>query len=335
MKKFFFILIFLILFILIILSFNLPKKFVSRVILSHDLSLLPISVFQNINDQIKFDMTKAENQKESLIIINNFIYNFHKPVFSNLDSGVSWKMLHGSIWCDGVADIFIRLVESINTRASIVYLYNNQGVSPHTVPFVNLNNNKNQNNTEENTTNMYLFDPQNNYYPLNKNKEYVDVEYMTKNFDQFDKYIMLISDGINNQKIFLTNRVLNNKFELYKISNFLVNIIPKKIMKNIFKFAILINPELKDDYKLFLYARLEHILLNYDDAIIRYSNIDQSNHYYIYAQFWLKRIIEKSAKLNQYHKIDFSNINNNYSDLEKWSNKNKLFKKDLLTKTED
>ena len=50
-----------------------------------------------------------------------------------------------------------------------------------------------------------------------------------------------------------------------------VKVLPKNFLKFLYKFGIFINPELDDDYKKFLYARLEHILLNYDDAIVNYS----------------------------------------------------------------
>ena len=127
-------------FLLSILIFDYPKKFVSRLIFSHDLSLLTHSVFYNINDEIDFDMTKKENQKKSLIVLNNFVYDFFRPVFENqnLDDGVSWKMLHGSIWCDGLADILLRLAENTNTRVVMIFLHKNDGVSPHTLSFVDL-----------------------------------------------------------------------------------------------------------------------------------------------------------------------------------------------------
>jgi hypothetical protein len=82
--------------------FDSPKKFISRLIFSHDLSLLTHSVFYNINNELDFDMTKTENKKKSLIVLNNYVSDFFNPVFNNLDDGASWKMLHGSIWCDGV-----------------------------------------------------------------------------------------------------------------------------------------------------------------------------------------------------------------------------------------
>ena len=131
--------------LLSILVFDHPKKFISRLIFSHDLSLLTHSVFHNINNEIDFDMTKKENQKKSLIVLNNYVYDFFRPPITtgkltNLDDGASWKMLHGSIKCDGVADIFLRLAENTNTRVVMIFLYNNDGVSPHTLNFADLDN---------------------------------------------------------------------------------------------------------------------------------------------------------------------------------------------------
>ena len=50
--------------LLSIMIFDQPKKIISKLIFSHDLSLLTHSVFYNINDEIDFDMTKKENQKK-------------------------------------------------------------------------------------------------------------------------------------------------------------------------------------------------------------------------------------------------------------------------------
>mgnify|MGYP000211523995 len=302
--------------LLSILVFDHPKKFISRLIFSHDLSLLTHSVFYNINDEIDFDMTKKENQKKSLIVLNNYVYDFFKPVFNNLDDGVSWKMLHGSIWCDGVADILLRIAENTNTRMVMIFLYNNDGISPHTLTFADLDNSINHFNETE-LRKMYLFDPQNNYYPINKKLQFVNINYMLENKIEFSSYTKLDSDNIklnllqNNKRVFIKNRIYNkysirNQGRSKLISDFsskIVKFLPKNSLKFLFKFGIFINPELDDDYKKFLYARLEHIFLNYDDAIVNYSKITDKSSYYNNAQYWYKRINSSQSVLKKYEDI--------------------------------
>tara|TARA_Y100000768_G_scaffold388122_1_gene382322 strand:+ start:3101 stop:4078 length:978 start_codon:yes stop_codon:yes gene_type:complete len=305
------------LFALIILSilliyitiFNFPKKFISRLIFSHDLSLLTHSVFNNINNEINFDMTKKKNQKKSLIVLNNYVYDFFGEIFDNIDDGVSWKMLHGSTRCDGFADIFLRLTENINTRVAMIFLYNADGVSTHTLNYVDLDNSINNFNDHSQLNKMYLFDPTYNLFPVNKNSEYVNIDYMMKNRNEFLHYekIDLNNFKLNflqeNRKVFMINRTYDEYSIINKLSFKLVKIFPKNILKFIFKFGIYINPELEIDYKKFLYARLEHILLNYEEAKIKYSKITDKNIYHDNAQFWYKRILSSEAKLKKYEDI--------------------------------
>ena len=70
-----------------------------------------------------------------------------------------------------------------------------------------------------------------------------------------------------------------------------------------------LNPELDDDYKKLLYARLEHVLLNYDDALINYSKVTQKNNYYDSAQYWYERIKSSQSVLKTYEDI-FSPLTN-------------------------
>mgnify|MGYP000073596716 CR=1 FL=1 len=304
--------------LLSILVFDYPKKFISRLIFSHDLSLLTHSVFYNINNEIDFDMTKKENQKKSLIVLNNYVYDFFKPVFNNLDDGVSWKMLHGSSWCDGVSDIFLRLAENTNTRVVMIYLYNNDGASQHTLNFADLDNSINHFNDTE-LRKMYLFDPYNNYYPINKKFQFVNINYMLANKIEFSSYKKLDSDNIklnllqNNKNVFIKNRIYDEYSFISKLSLIIVKVLPINSLKFLYKFGIFINPELDDDYKQFLYARLEHILLNYDDAIVNYSKITDKNSYYNIAQYWHKRINSSQSVLKKYEDI-LSSFEKNYKD---------------------
>ena len=307
--------------ILLIIIFDYPKKIISRLIFSHDLSLLTYSVFEKINEKQSFDMTEKKNNKKSLIVLNRFVYDFFRPEFDNLDDGVSWKMLHGSIKCDGVSDILLRLAEYTNARAMMVFLYNNKNISPHTLVLIDINEILNLddkvnlshkiNKPEENynLNNIFLFDPTFNYYPLNKKNEYVNINYMLDNFDQFQSYSMLDSDDIklnllkNKKLIFMTNRKYNEYSIINKISLNLSKLLPEKILNLTFKFGIFINPNLNQDYKDFLYARLEHVLLNYDLAKKNYQNIEIESNYYDQSQYWLKRILNSDSKLKNYEQI--------------------------------
>ena len=38
--------------------------------------------------------------KKSAIIISQYVHEHTLPIEVNLDDGASWKLLHGSIWCD-------------------------------------------------------------------------------------------------------------------------------------------------------------------------------------------------------------------------------------------
>ena len=292
-----------------IFIYDYPKKIISRLIFSHDLSLLTHVVFNNIDKNVEFEMKKKENQKNSLIVLNNFVYNFFRPVFKNLDDGVSWKMLHGSIWCDGVADIFLRLAENTNTRVVMIFLFNNDGVSPHTLNFADLNNNIKYFENSSNLNKMYLFDPQNNYFPINKNNKFINIDYMLKNINEFSNYNRLDSDNIklnllqNKKKVFITNRTYNEYSSINKLSRNLVNCLPNYFFKYLFKLGIYVNPELDEDYKEFLCARLEHILLNYNDALLLYSGISDKSKYYDNAQYWYKSLKSSHSVLKKYEDI--------------------------------
>ena len=317
--------------LLSVLIFDYPKKFISRLIFSHELSLLTHSVFYKINKETPFDMKKKENQKKSLVVLNNYTYDFFRPPalarLNNLDDGVSWKMLHGSIACDGVTDIFLRLAESTNTRVAMIFLYNNDIISPHTLSFVDLDDsiglNKSvklshtinylYNNSKLNK--MYLFDPSYNYFPINKKSQFVNVDYMLKNKIEFSNYGSLDSDNIrlnllqNQKQAFIANRAYNEYSIISKLSLKIIKVVPTNYLRLLLKFGIFINPDLDDDYKKLLYARLEHVLLNYDDALINYSKITQKNSYYDSAQYWYERIKSSQSVLKTYEDI-FSPLTN-------------------------
>ena len=301
--------------LLTIIIFSYPKKIISRVIFAHELSLLPNIVFTKINKTIEFDMEDSKNKENSLIVLNNYVYDFVKynKYMGNIDDSVSWKLLHGSILCDGVSDIFLRLAEHTNTRVIMTALFQNNGSSPHTIVMADLKNKILNFNNQKNLEKMYIFDPSHNYLPLNNQKDYITLEYMTKNKGQFLNYKYLNSDSINlnliinEKRIMLTNRLLSEYNFVNKFAKNISNIIPEYFLKKILRFGININPDLENNYKLLLNARLEHVLLNYKEAIKRYKmikpNSGSSNKYYNNAQFWIERIKNSQSKLKDIDQI--------------------------------
>lgn len=330
----------ILIFILILLSlffFSYPKKIISKLIFSHDLSLLSYSVFSAINKNQDFDMTLKKNQKKSLLVLNNYIYKFLRPtrgdgLLQNLDSGVSWKLLHGSIWCDGVSDIYLRLAEYTNTRVVMVALFDQKGSSPHTINFVDLDNlyieksieKKNKTKKIQNKLkNMYPFDPTFNYIPIrvepynslnvNKKNKLNNLNYILNNRFEFPGY-GIFDDGKRlslleyDKEITNVNRLLSEYSLINNLSLKIHKIIPEVVMKKIYQFGIFINPELDNNYKEFLYARLDHILLDYDGAKKKYSNIALDTNTYLISQYWFNRIISEESVLEEYDKMKFNNF---------------------------
>ena len=301
-----------------IFIFDYPKKIISRLIFSHDLSLLQHSVFKKINEKTEFDMRDQKNNKQSLIILNNYVNNFFKYTIEDLDDNVSWKMLHGSILCDGVTDIFLRLAEATNTNVAMVFLYDDNGSSPHTLAFADLKN-RNPLWEDENLGFTYIFDPQANIYPINSNNQLININYMIDNKHEFKNIMRLHSDEkilnllINQKKVFQRNRIENDYSFITKFSFNLIQIIPEYFMKKIYKFGIIINPDIDKQYKKLLIARLELILLNYEMAKLELQNIvNKKTRYRETARYWYDLLNNNKLQLNiDQEKIilEFSNIN--------------------------
>ena len=110
-KKFFFLIL-----LLIILNNDWTKLKISRAIMSHELSIMPNLIVKKISEKSNIDFNY--NKKKATSVLNKYVYDHVKPIEINLDDGASWKLLHGSIWCDGVSDILNRLLEVINVRFS-------------------------------------------------------------------------------------------------------------------------------------------------------------------------------------------------------------------------
>ena len=144
---------------------------------------------------------------------------------------------------------------------------------------------------------------------INKNNKFINIDYMLKNINEFSNYNRLDSDNIklnllqNKKKVFITNRTYNEYSSINKLSRNLVNCLPNYFFKYLFKLGIYVNPELDEDYKEFLCARLEHILLNYNDALLSYSGISDKSKYYDNAQYWYKSLKSSQSILKKYEDI--------------------------------
>lgn len=297
-KKVYFLIFFLAL-ILFVLNNNFIKFKISRAIMSHELSIIPNLIVKKLSNTLEVDFEKDKMKAAS--IFNQYVYDHVKPIEINLDDGASWKLLHGSIWCDGVSDILNRLLEVIETRAYLVWLHDNNMNTPHSISMVDFSDQKliNGRNSSLDQKTLFIFDPQNNYHPINKDKEFVNIGYMINNPNEFSDMIKLDSDGVKlnllkneaqlwDRNIFgIENSILRN------FSKKIIKYLPNFIFEYSLRFAIYINPNLENDYKDFLLARLEFVLMNYEKAAIKFENISEKNIYFMESNLWLKSIKKK------------------------------------------
>ena len=290
----------LIIFLLIfIFSYSKIRFKVSRLILSHELSILPNLVFKKINKTNELNMYDPKNKKKSAIILSQYVHEHTLPIEVNLDDGASWKLLHGSIWCDGVSDIFNRLLEVNETRSYITFLYNDKNISPHTINFVDFLDQQlvNDRNSSLEKKTLFIFDTQNNYKPLNQEGKMVDINYMINNKIEFRDMKKLDSDNLYlnllaNDKGQLWDRNIfgNQNSYIRNISKKLVRYVPDFIFENLVKLAIIINPKLEGNYKTYLFARFDHIMQNYESALNKYQKLKEADTYSLESQKWIERI---------------------------------------------
>mgnify|MGYP006093184883 CR=1 FL=1 len=289
---------FLILFLLILFVSNndLIKLKISRMIMSHELSIMPNLIVKKLSNKSNVDFEKDKMNAAS--IFTQYVYDHVKPIEINLDDGASWKLLHGSIWCDGVSDILNRLLEVIDTRAYLVWLHDNKMNTPHAISMIDFSDQKliNGKNSSLDQKTLYMFDAQNNYLPKNKNEVFVNIRYMINNPTEFSDMIKLDSDGvklnllINEAQLWDRNIFgIENSF-LRNFSKKTIKYLPIFVFEYSLRFAIYVNPILKDDYKEFLLARLEFVLMNYESASIKFKSIPEKSIYFEESNLWLKSI---------------------------------------------
>lgn len=293
---------FLIIFFFVFSSSYLKYK-ISRLILSHELSILPNLIVKKISKREGIDL--SQDKKKSTMILNQYVASHVMPIEINIDDGASWKLLHGSIWCDGVSDILNRLLEVINVRSYLVFLYADDGSSPHTLNMVDFEDQKliNDKNSSLDKKTLYLFDAQNNYNPINKDNKFVNINYMINHTDEFRDMKKLNSDNIelnllkNNKGQLWDRNIFGNENSLLRNSSkIIVKYLPDFIFESLIRFAVYINPNISKKTKMYFYARIDHILLNYVSAKKKYKNLYQENIYKNESNFWLKNF-EKLNKI--------------------------------------
>ena len=263
---------FLIIFFFVFSSSYLKYK-ISRLILSHELSILPNLIVKKISKREGINL--SQDKKKSTMILNQYVATHVMPIEINIDDGASWKLLHGSIWCDGVSDILNRLLEVINVRSYLVFLYADDGSSPHTLNMVDFEDQKliNDKNSSLDKKTLYLFDAQNNYNPINKDNKFVNINYMINHTDEFRDMKKLNSDNIelnllkNNKGQLWDRNIFGNENSLLRNSSkIIVKYLPDFIFESLIRFAVYINPNISKKTKMYFYARIDHILLNYVSA---------------------------------------------------------------------
>ncbi len=293
---------FLIIFFFVFSSSYLKYK-ISRLILSHELSILPNLIVKKISKREGINL--SQDKKKSTMILNQYVATHVMPIEINIDDGASWKLLHGSIWCDGVSDILNRLLEVINVRSYLVFLYADDGSSPHTLNMVDFEDQKliNDKNSSLDKKTLYLFDAQNNYNPINKDNKFVNINYMINHTDEFRDMKKLNSDNIelnllkNNKGQLWDRNIFGNENSLLRNSSkIIVKYLPDFIFESLIRFAVYINPNISKKTKMYFYARIDHILLNYVSAKKKYKNLYQENIYKNESNFWLKNF-EKLNKI--------------------------------------
>ena len=70
----------------------------------------------------------------------------------------------------------------------------------------------------------------------------------------------------------------------------LVRHLPDFIFENLVKLAIFINPKLEGNYKTYLFARFDHVMLNYESALNKYQKLKEADIYSLESQKWIERI---------------------------------------------
>ena len=112
-------------------------------------------------------------------------------------------------------------------------------MSPHTLSFADLDNSLDMDINDTELRKMYLFDSFVPYYPINEKFQFVNINYMIENKDEFSSYKLLDSDNIklnllqNNKSVFIKNRIYNKySFRNKHVRSKLISKFSSKIVKS-------------------------------------------------------------------------------------------------------
>lgn len=298
-KKNIFLLLIGLLAVIIVLITPLTRLYISKIILSYQLGLLPGAVIKMLDEKTSFNIYEEKNHKKSAQLITKYMNFVVNPVNGRFDAGPSYSLLYGNVWCDTQNNILNTLFEHINLKSYLIFLYNNKNISPHTLSFVNFDNITIPSKKSERIkvwryvyNKLYVMDAQNLYIPI-LNNQIVNIEKMINNENNFINYVKLDSDQVK------LNLIKNKKAEVFRenilkkdsniFRNFFFNlsqVIPSKFTKKIVEFGIKINPDFSMEQKIYYLGRLNFVFLDYYNANIFFDQLLIDSKYFVLSNYY-------------------------------------------------
>ncbi len=104
----------------------------ARGLLSPDLGLVYPALARVVLDQLPGDPDRAT----SLAAFRDYVYLTVGSMIDPPRGGPTQVLLTGNGWCNHLADVFIRLIEPLDVKGYVIFLYNRRGESPHTLALV-------------------------------------------------------------------------------------------------------------------------------------------------------------------------------------------------------
>ena len=241
----------------------------------------------------------SEKDKEKIANkINLYLYNnvFQPVNYEPVDAAAISQLVRGIGWCDQMSHIFIRLADTHNLPGHIENLFNNSGVSPHTIAtlflddewlpidptygssFINDKNkfiSKNEvcKNLGEN------FEPFPGYTNLFCNDTYV----FMKN-EAAGEYNSIIFDAIQNQQEIPISTVSDPWRLIFKLPDFIGADLFLRL------YLMILKSDLNNYEFLYQSARINHILGKYEESIKLYEKVIKQHPSTIHAlesYFWI------------------------------------------------
>jgi hypothetical protein len=121
--------------VLVVVSGLLFSGLAAQALLSHDLGLLYPALARVVLDRLPGNV----DRDTALAAFRDYVYLTVRPILYPPEGGSAKALLNGNGWCNHVADIFIRLIEPLDVKGYVVFLYNQRGKSPHTLALVTPN----------------------------------------------------------------------------------------------------------------------------------------------------------------------------------------------------